>query len=123
MTDSEKLIPKYAAQALQSKRVTGLTFEELRLVDLLVKHGYLRPATNGFCGSMTSKAMIRDPLHECSPGCGLQRFQREALHGYDHRRREFRSRTRRRQDSVATELAGSVKYQVPVAQLDRATAF
>jgi hypothetical protein len=64
MTDSEKLIPKYAAQVLQSKRVTDLTFEELRLVDLLVKHGYLRPATNGFCGSMTSKAMIRDPLHE-----------------------------------------------------------
>lgn len=62
MTNSEELIAKYAAQVLQAKRVSSLTFEELELTKLLVEHGYLRRESNGFNGTMTSKAMIRDPL-------------------------------------------------------------
>lgn len=59
MTDSEQNIARYAAQMMQAKRVSLLTLEEKALTGLLEKHGYLRPASNGFLGTITNKSMLR----------------------------------------------------------------
>lgn len=55
----EALIAKLAAQIYQSRRESGLLCKERDLVKGLVETGYLKPATRGFVGPITNKALLR----------------------------------------------------------------
>ena len=57
---SDRDLVKLTAQTIQGKKLENLSHQELELVVELTRAGYLRPASNGFVGMITSQAMFRD---------------------------------------------------------------